>query len=67
MEYVEGIVGLIEMGVVPVLWYFYKRFQKNKAVIVKKDKEIQAKSDEIQDLKQLLHVKDLEIKLIENK
>ena len=67
MDYAEGIVGLLEAGAVPVLWYFWKRIQKKKKMLIDKDKELQSKTDEIQDLKSQINLKDLEIKMIAKK
>lgn len=67
METIELIIGLVEIGAVPVGFYLYKNFKKKLDMIYDLEKEIQSKVDTIQTLENKLEIKELEIKMLREK
>lgn len=64
MDTIELIIGMVELGAVPIGIYFYKNLKKKLDTIHDLEKEIQAKVDIIQSLESKLEIKDLEIKML---
>ena len=67
MDIIELIIGLVELGAVPVGIYFYKNLKKKLDTIHDLEKEIQGKIDIIHSLENKLEIKDLEIKMLREK
>lgn len=64
MGELEGIIALIETGGLGVILYFLRRLQKKKEMLNELTLLVQTKNDKIQDLKNKIQLKDLEIKML---